>query len=118
MGAVPGRSTRSLAVMSALSRLEMWFAAQCNGEWEHASGVSITSCDNPGWWVKIDLAGTSVGHRSFAEVSEGVDSERNQTGPHWMNCRIEGSIWHGAGDETKLERILETFLEWAERHDS
>lgn len=103
--------------MSTLSRLEAWFAAQCNGYWEHSSGVSVTSCDNPGWWVKVNLAGTALEHRAFAEIAEGVNEERHPTGPRWMNCRIEGNTWHGAGDETKLERILETFLEWVEGHD-
>jgi hypothetical protein len=27
---------------------------------------------------------------------------------------VEGDTWHGAGDETKLQRILEVFLAWAE----
>jgi hypothetical protein len=77
-------------------------------------GVSITSCDNPGWWVKINLAGTTLEHRSFSEIAEGINSERFQSAPRWLNCRVEGTTWHGAGDETKLHRILEIFLAWAE----
>jgi hypothetical protein len=30
---------------------------------------------------------------------------------------VEHDIWQGAGDETKLERILEVFLAWAEEND-
>lgn len=103
--------------MSTLSRLQAWYAAQCNGAWEHEHGVSITSCDNPGWWVKINLAGTALEKRSFPEVAEGVNGERHQTGPRWFNCRVEADSWTGAGDESQLERILEAFLQWAEGHD-
>jgi hypothetical protein len=100
--------------MSTLERLQSWYARQCNGAWEHASGVLIESCDNPGWWVKINLLGTPLQSRAFTEVAEGVDGQRFALGPRWLSCRIEGGTWHGAGDETKLERILEAFLAWAE----
>lgn len=100
--------------MSTLARLQTWYTRQCNGVWEHASGVVIESCDNPGWWVKIHLRGTPLHPCAFAEVAEGVDSQRIARGPRWLSCRVEGEIWHGAGDETQLERILEIFLAWAE----
>jgi len=31
---------------------------------------------------------------------------------------MDNSIWQGAGDETKRERIPEKFLAWAEENDS
>jgi hypothetical protein len=34
--------------MSYLTELAAWYAEQCDGEWEHAKGISIRSCDNPG----------------------------------------------------------------------
>ena len=103
--------------MNTFDRLQNWYKRQCNGVWEHSSGIRIESCDNPGWWVKINLAGTSLQARTFAEVAEGIDAQRFALGPLWLSCRVEGDTWHGAGDETKLERILEVFLVWAERND-
>jgi hypothetical protein len=103
-----------MSALSTLSRLQLWYTSQCNEIWEHSSGVSIESCDNPGWWVKITLLGTSLESHKFAEVAEGVDAKHFALGPHWLSCRIENGIWHGAGDETKLEQILEIFLAWAE----
>src|SRR5437660_4751085 len=100
--------------MSTIERLQSWYTRQCNGDWEHSAGVLIESCDNPGWWVKINLAGTLLQSLVFTEITEGVDSQRSPIGPRWLSCRVEGGTWHGAGDETKLERILETFLAWAE----
>jgi hypothetical protein len=52
--------------MNEVTRLQRWYESQCNGEWEHPHGISITSCDNPGWWVGIDLAGTPREAESFA----------------------------------------------------
>ena len=31
-----------------LPKLTCWFAAHCDGEWEHDRGISITTTDNPG----------------------------------------------------------------------
>lgn len=100
--------------MSALARLQTWYAGQCNGTWEHSYGIAIDTCDNPGWWVKVDLLGTPLQTKAFAEISEAVDAQRFALGPSWLTCHVESGTWHGAGDETKLERILETFLNWAE----
>ncbi len=99
--------------MNTLARLQAWYALQCDGDWEHSFGVSIQSCDNPGWWVKINLAGTTLQTRSFAEVMEGVDDKRFPLGPDWLCCYTADDTWHGAGDATRLEQILEIFLAWA-----
>jgi hypothetical protein len=104
--------------MNTLARLQTWYSHQCNGEWEHSSGIIIQSCDNPGWWIKINLIGTPLQTRAFAEIAEGVDVQRFALGSHWLSCHTENGIWHGAGDATKLERILEIFLAWAEEDGS
>ena len=100
--------------MSTIERLQSWYTRQCDGEWEHSAGVVIESCDNPGWWVKINLLGTRLESCAFRELAEGVDGQRFALGPQWLSCRVDAGTWHGAGDETKLERILEIFLAWAE----
>ena len=101
--------------MDPLARLRVWYARHCNGVWEHASGITIQSCDNPGWWVKVDLAGTSLAARDFAGIAEGVDERRVALGPAWLSCYRDKNVWHGAGDAAKLERILEIFLAWADQ---
>jgi hypothetical protein len=45
-------------VANELARLQAWYRAQCDGDWEHQHGVHIGTLDNPGWDVRIDLAGT------------------------------------------------------------
>jgi hypothetical protein len=100
--------------MNPLARLQAWYSHQCDGEWEHTSGISIQTCDNPGWWVKINLIGTPLQTQAFTEIAEGVDAQRCALGSHWLSCFTADGTWHGAGDEAKLEQILEAFLAWAE----
>jgi len=102
----------------ALSRLARWFAAHCDGEREHHHGVSLTSTDNPGWWMKIDLTATELASRPFAPVRQGIGRNGHPKAARWLRCQIEGSIWHGAGDETRLKEIIEIFLNWAEASDA
>jgi hypothetical protein len=53
-------------------------------------------------------------NQTFTEIAECVDARRMPQCSYWLGCHIEKGAWHGAGDETKLERILEVFLAWAE----
>lgn len=97
-----------------LLRLQQWYAEHCDGDWEHTSGITITTLDNPGWWVKINLAGTNLRTRNFDRVTDPVDAaEFQEAHVRWMTCYVEDETWHGAGDETKLAMILETFLAWS-----
>jgi hypothetical protein len=97
-----------------IQRLQQWYQQRCDGEWEHRHGVSIQSCDNPGWWVKVDLRGTALLDKPYLPVSENAGNDKFPCGNTWLDCRVEDGFWQGAGDEAKLERILEAFLDWAE----
>lgn len=98
--------------MNAVEELQTWFQTQCNGEWEHAQGITIRSTDNPGWWVTIDLGGTHLEGKSFVPVVCG-DCASADPQPPWLCCRVDNSVFHGAGDMGKLEKILSIFLAWA-----
>lgn len=99
--------------MSTLSELQAWYQDQCNDVWEHRYGVKIDTCDNPGWWVKIDLADTPFERKRFDSISVNVDSNGHQTEASWLTCEVIDSVWEGAGDPTRLEEILRLFLDWA-----
>ena len=43
-----------------LKWLQQWYLAQCDGEWEHGSALTIGTIDNPGSSVKICLEGTEL----------------------------------------------------------
>ena len=98
--------------MNVLKQLEAWYTSHCNEEWEENHGVSIQSCDNPGWWVKIDLEGTDLLNKPFKEVVRGDVVGNMDPQPPWLHCYIENTKWHGAGDQSTLEEILQIFLDW------
>ena len=58
--------------MNNIARLQEWYRGQCNGQWEQDHGISIVSCDNPGWWVQNDLTGTPVENKEFERVAKNV----------------------------------------------
>ncbi len=99
--------------MDLLQTLQNWYATHCDGEWEHHHGITIQTCDNPGWWVKVDLTGTELQSRPFPHVSENVDVAAFQQGDRWLHCYVENGVWNGVGDETRLPVILRAFLDWA-----
>jgi hypothetical protein len=97
-----------------ITRLQAWYEKHCDETWENDYGVLIESTDNPGWWVKIDLYGTELQHKSFPEVTHGDASGLNPQ-PPWMRCYVdEKGVFNGGGDPTTLHEILDTFLRWAE----
>jgi hypothetical protein len=97
-----------------LPRLTRWFAAHCDGEWEHGHGISITTTDNPGWWVKVALGQTELADRDFVPVLENIDTNGHPCALRWLHCSIKDGQWQGAGDETRLDEILAIFLAWAD----
>jgi len=100
--------------MNNLEKLQEWYLKQCNGKWEHTRGIKIDSLDNPGWLVQIDLIGTALEGKRFKEILEGIDKNGHPDSDIWIHCKVIGNKFKGAGDPTKLDRIIEIFLMWAE----
>ncbi|WP_040195471.1 immunity 53 family protein [Candidatus Soleaferrea massiliensis] len=94
--------------MNRIKWLEKWYQRNCNGEWEHFYGIEIGTLDNPGWYVKIDLAETKHGDLQMNEIN--IDRGEND----WMRCSVENGIFQGYGDCTKLDDIIQTFMNWAD----
>ena len=99
-------------LMDVLKGIQEWYQKQCDGEWEHQKGITIESCDNPGWWVKIDLQGTNLENKEFKEIKIG-DFSRNMPEPPWILIYVENGVFDGSGDAMQLENILQCFLDWA-----
>ena len=93
--------------------LVKWYKEQCNGDWEHAFGISIQTLDNPGWCVEIDLKGTPLEGAVFEERISGDFSDNNPS-PPWLHCKVLDNKFDGAGDTNQLANIVEIFLSWDE----
>jgi hypothetical protein len=105
--------------MDPFEWLERWYHEQCDGEWEHHSGITIETLDNPGWLVQVDFRRMEpealAADRVLAVLGEPPSDENgNQGGPVWMTCGIESGRFVGAGDPTQLRAIvaqLRSFVE-------
>jgi hypothetical protein len=97
---------------SALDRLQGWYLSQCDSEWEHDNGVVVESLDNPGWQIRVDLAGTRWAGRPF-------DVQQHDRGEHdWLRCWVDATQWHAAAGPCNLEEAVNVFLEWVGADDS
>src|SRR5947209_4922842 len=89
--------------MGAIDDLRRWYAAQCDGDWEHSYGIQIGTLDNPGWRVEIDLRDTLLEDKPFNSVEEGIGPDDS---PSWLQCKVEKAKFCGHGDPGRLEQIL------------
>jgi hypothetical protein len=114
MACAYGQDNQRLSALmdDVLSQLQLWYARQCDGDWEHQYGVKVNSLDNPGWRVTIDLAGTDLEGRTFEPIERGLADDASTD---WYSLSVKESKFEGAGDPSKLAFILRTFLDWAER---
>jgi hypothetical protein len=94
-----------------LFRLQQWYARHCDGDWEHDSGIQIDTLDNPGWIIKINLAGTELEGRSVQPITHGLGDDASID---WHSLSLKGNTFEAAGDPSKLMLLLKTFLDWAE----
>ncbi|WP_068129871.1 immunity 53 family protein [Roseimaritima ulvae] len=94
--------------MSALKRLADWYLTQCDGLWEHGCGLSITTLDNPGFSLKINLKGTQLENVAFERLEVDWDTD-----DRWYTCWKEGGSFHAAGAPSRIEEMVECFLTWS-----
>jgi Immunity protein 53 len=95
-----------MTAQEPLAAIEAWYAAQCDGDWEHSYGLSIETLDNPGWRVRIDLHGTTHADRPFDRHQVNRD-ERD-----WFTCWVESETFHAACGPQNLTEALLVFLDW------
>jgi hypothetical protein len=99
----------SAATTSALRKLQSWYQAQCDGDWEHGEGITIETLDNPGWSLEVALADTTLEQKAFPELKRDYESETE-----WLTCFLRDGKFIGACGPQKLEEMIEVFLTWAE----
>jgi len=94
--------------MSLLAWLQSWYLNQCDGDWEHGTGIQILSIDNPGWSIEINLEGTAI--EALVIPYQLIEqSEQN-----WYGISVEKLLFLGVGDPSKLEFLLSRFKEIVE----
>ena len=97
--------------MANIRDLQAWYSAHCDGEWEHGYGVEISTLDNPGWSVEINLKGTELASRPFTPTARGM----GEAEADWATCWVEEETFQGRGGAQNLDEILDTFFSWASK---
>lgn len=92
--------------------LQAWYVAQCNDDWEHNHGITITTLDNPGWTATIDLAQTDLDPRTYTR------RETHRSQDDWCVTWTENAIFHAACGPTNLAEALHEFRLWASSRHS
>jgi hypothetical protein len=89
--------------------LATWYAAQCDGDWEHQNGVAIGTLDNPGWSLTINLEGTPLEGRAFVAQEHDLMNDVS-----WWTCDVKGTNFEGRCGPRDLPAVLSAFRKWAE----
>lgn len=85
-----------------------WYHSQCNGDWEHGTGIHIDTIDNPGWSIAINLENTEFEDKKFQEV------ELEYTEHNWLICFKKNNVFEGRCGPLNLPEVLKIFRDWAE----
>jgi hypothetical protein len=92
--------------MSEIIGLQKWYNRQCSNDWEHQYGVSISTLDNPGWLLKIDLIHTNLEDIDF------IEHKIDRSDRDWILARRNGSTFEAFGGGGNLKEMIEIFLNW------
>ena len=93
--------------MKPFDRLQLWFNSQCNGDWEHGTGIAITTLDNPGWLIKIDLQGSDLEDAEFETFKE------LKSNMEWIHASRTENIVRISCSPENLDKALAIFCDWA-----
>jgi hypothetical protein len=90
-----------------LGELQRWYLDQCDGEWEHAYGLTIDTLDNPGWSLRVDLADTPLSDREYERA------EAHRTEDDWVVSWRADRCWRAACGPLNLAEAVAAFVDWA-----
>jgi hypothetical protein len=93
--------------MTNISKLCSWYARQCVDEWQEEFGIKISTLDNPGWSLKVDLERTNLSGKPFKEIKSDVSDT------DWFVARKNGTVFEAFGGPLNLDEMIGVFVTWA-----
>ncbi len=91
--------------------LQRWYHTNCDGDWEHNQNIIITTIDNPGWSVTINLEETSLENKPFDHIFVEKDDL------DWFCCRIEQNRFLGDCGVFNLLDVIAVFKNFVEEEE-
>jgi len=98
--------------MEILDWIQNWFIENCDGDWEHGTGIQIITLDNPGWEIEIDISKTSIANLEVPMVLNEISKN------DWYGVKIEESKFYASGDSSKLVFLLDMFKQMIDKIES
>jgi hypothetical protein len=89
-----------------IERIQDWYKLNCNGDWEHSYGYSISTLDNPGWTIRIDLADTCLEKLDFYETYQNPEYDHD-----WYIIKTGHEVLEISCGPENLKQVLEIFLD-------
>jgi hypothetical protein len=89
-----------------IERLQDWYKLNCDGDWEHNYGFSITTLDNPGWSIKIDLTETCLEKLDFNKQFQNLEQKHD-----WYIIRTIKEVLEMSCGPENLNQVLKIFLD-------
>ena len=69
--------------------------------------MQITTLDNPGWKLEIDLVGTELENKPFSRL----EATRNEI-DDWYTCNVEQGKFKSFCGPKNLTEVIVEFLDW------
>lgn len=92
--------------MSVLQRIQNWYIINCDGDWEHESGLSLSTLDNPGWHLIINLRATALENLQYNRQYQNEAFEHD-----WFHVKAEEQNLEIYCGPNNLEKTLLIFLD-------
>ncbi len=88
--------------------LQRWFSVHCDGDWEHGSGIKLSSLENPGWSLEVNLLGAELED----VLTPHVVVERGEL--DWTHAWSDGRTFNAVGGPENLAEIIGHFRAFVE----
>jgi len=92
-----------------LAWLQDWYASQCDGMWEQDKRIQISTLDNPGWRVLININDTFLMGKDVT-MKKIINND-----DHWLNYWVKDNLFEAVGGSRNLSDILHIFRRWVEQ---
>ena len=89
-----------------INRIQDWYKLNCNGDWEHAYGWTITTIDNPGWAITIDLSETALENLNYKREHQNPKNDND-----WFQMHTENKTLTIYCGPENMKLALEIFFD-------
>lgn len=91
-----------------LDWLQSWYYSKLDGDWEHQNGIQISTLDNPGWRLSIDIWEMPLRDLPFSRI------EKERSEHDWVFVWVEGGKFEARGGPNNLVELIKVFRNWIE----